>query len=292
MKRLVALLALCCCNHSFAWDGLERANTNNKTSGSLGGLVGSAIMDLDNKYTRNKRNSVAKVEHQNVKNTEDKFRYLVDITRKLDFSKLNKNYTNIDSLRSIYLMNNRVHSETLEMKETIVSMCFAQDINVDNEGSCFYDFYISKNYEHQLKIQQDQEEAQRLAAQKQAEQAAIRKRTEYKKQLAKGIPKTEYNIRRYCQASANIVVDAYVNAALQAQVGASSPRFNRANEELLNITPTQEKKLIMIVSDDAERAILLSRDYMLQNTHANEYATKCFANPKTMIINYYEIFKN
>lgn len=292
MKKFVALLTLCCCNYSFAWNAFDRANKNNPTENSLGGLVGSAILSLDKKYNRNKRDSMAKVEHENAKSTEDKFIYLVDITRKIDFSKLNKNYTNIDSLRSIYVMNNRVHSETLEMKETIVSMCFAPNINVDNEGSCFYDFYISKNYEHQLKIQQDQEKVQRLATQKQIEQEAIKKRTEYKKQLAKGIPKTEYNIRRYCQASANIVTDAYVNAALQAQVGANSPRFNRESEELLDITSAEESQLILNASDDAERAVLLSRDYMLQNTFKNQYATKCFANPKTMIINYYEIFKN
>ncbi|WP_151778564.1 hypothetical protein [Acinetobacter brisouii] len=58
MKRLVALLALCCCNYSFAWNAFDRANKNNPTENSLGGLVGSAILSLDKKYNRNKRDSI------------------------------------------------------------------------------------------------------------------------------------------------------------------------------------------------------------------------------------------
>lgn len=290
MKKIVAFLTLCCCNYSFAWGASSVCS--DASSCRLGGLLlqGAAGIYLD--YKKKKLQDAIYVqqknEHDIADTQEKKFQYLKNSAENITSKNKQGNQVSFDQVVNDYLTISNTQIESDDFKKSLVNDCFTSEVSKEKNGICTFNKYLNTYKE----IDAKEKEARQLAAQKQAEQEAIKKRAEYKKQLAKGIPKTEYNLRRYCQASANIVVDAYVNAARQAQVGASSPYFNSANEELLNITSAQEKKLIMIASDDAERAVWLSSDYMSQITFTNQYATKCFANPKTMIINYYEIFKN
>lgn len=195
-------------------------------------------------------------------------KYFPSSSEKPSFQKIVGDYKNEDGNQTL----------SNKLKEELVAKCFYSDFSPSNEASCAYDFFISKT--NQIIAQKEETKRQnQIAAQKEEE--------EIQSTIKYGAEKTDHNFRKYCDLSARLVVQAYLDDA-QIPMGIFRPDEKR----ILKVSDEQYRQLKRNIADNTTDIVLgLRYNPGLSMQLRDAYNIKCMGNPETFITNYDIVFK-